>query len=103
MLHFLFAPGMACLRPMSNQVKLPFLGGLLLLPTVLLSLLEPAPTVNGLAIGLFLLACYFVFHRQIQGAAFCIFFFFQQFLPIATYMADAIATTIAKPAKGAKR
>ena len=38
-----------------------------------------------------LLAAYFVFHRQVQGAAFCIFFFFEQFLPIATYMADARA------------
>jgi hypothetical protein len=38
-----------------------------------------------------MLASYFVFHRQVQGAAFCIFFFFEQFLPIATYMADARA------------
>ena len=35
------------------------------------------------------LAIYFLFQRQAQGVAFCMFFFFEQFLPIATYMADA--------------
>lgn len=39
----------------------------------------------------FALATYFVFQRQAQGVAFCLFFFFEQFLPIATYMADARA------------
>jgi hypothetical protein len=39
----------------------------------------------------FLLAIHFVLRRQVQGAAFCMFFFFEQFLPIATYMADARA------------
>jgi hypothetical protein len=38
-----------------------------------------------------LLASFFVFHRQAQGVAFCLFFMFEQFLPIATYMADARA------------
>ncbi len=38
-----------------------------------------------------LLAAYFVFLRQTAGAAFCSFFFFENFLPIATYMADARA------------
>lgn len=42
----------------------------------------------------FLLACYFVLHRQIQGAAFCIFFFFEQLLPISIYMADARAQVL---------
>ena len=37
----------------------------------------------------FALATYFAFRRQPQGVAFCSFFFFQQFLPISTYMADA--------------
>jgi hypothetical protein len=37
------------------------------------------------------LGIYFLFHRQAQGVAFCMFFFFEQFLPIATYMADARA------------
>ena len=36
-----------------------------------------------------LLALYFAFQRQALGVAFCMFFCFQQFLPIATYMADA--------------
>ncbi len=39
----------------------------------------------------FALATYFCFQRQIAGAAFCMFCFFEQFLPIATYMADARA------------
>jgi len=38
-----------------------------------------------------MLAAYFAFQRQVQGTAFCTFFFFEQFLPIATYMADARA------------
>jgi hypothetical protein len=38
-----------------------------------------------------LLASYFFYKRQSQGVAFCMFFFFEQFLPIATYMADARA------------
>ena len=37
----------------------------------------------------FALAVYFAFRRQILGTAFCAFFFFEQLLPIATYMADA--------------
>lgn len=39
----------------------------------------------------FALAVYFVFRRQIPGMAFCAFFFFEQFLPIGIYMADARA------------
>lgn len=39
----------------------------------------------------FALAVYFFLQRQIQGTAFCLFVFFEQFLPIATYMADARA------------
>jgi hypothetical protein len=39
----------------------------------------------------FALAVYFAFVRQPQGTAFCAFFMFEQFLPIATYMADARA------------
>lgn len=38
----------------------------------------------------FALAVYFAFKRQIPGTAFCGFFFFEQFLPIGTYMADAL-------------
>jgi len=36
-----------------------------------------------------ILAAYFASQRQIEGTAFCTFFSFEQFLPIATYMADA--------------
>ncbi len=35
------------------------------------------------------LAVAFVFRRHLQGAAFCSFFFFENFLYITTYMADA--------------
>ena len=37
----------------------------------------------------FALACSFAWRRQPQGVAFCLFFMFEQFFPIATYMADA--------------
>ncbi|MFZ0619099.1 MAG: hypothetical protein WAM01_10455 [Candidatus Acidiferrales bacterium] len=37
------------------------------------------------------LAAYFVLRRQPQGTAFCGFIFFEQFLPISVYMADARA------------
>jgi len=36
-----------------------------------------------------MLAVYFAFRRQATGVAFCSFFFFENFLGIATYMADA--------------
>jgi hypothetical protein len=42
----------------------------------------------------FALATYFFFRRQSQAVAFCLFFFFEQFLPIATYMADARAEAL---------
>jgi hypothetical protein len=47
-------------------------------------------TLLQLAVPL-MLAAYFFLQRQVQGTAFCLFFFFEQFLPIATYMADARA------------
>ena len=37
------------------------------------------------------LAANFALRRQVPGTVFCTFFFFEQFLPIATYMADARA------------
>ena len=37
----------------------------------------------------FALAAHFAFRRQAPGTTFCAFFLFEQFLPIATYMADA--------------
>lgn len=42
----------------------------------------------------FALAVYFAFQRHVTGTAFCAFFFFEQFLPIATYMADARAQAL---------
>lgn len=39
----------------------------------------------------FLLACFFIYQRQASGTTFCAFFFFENFLNIATYMADARA------------
>ena len=39
----------------------------------------------------FALAVWFAFQRQTPGTAFCAFFFFEQFLPIGIYMADARA------------
>jgi hypothetical protein len=47
-------------------------------------------TILQLAVPL-MLAAFFIFHRQIPGTAFCMFFFFEQFLPVGTYMADARA------------
>jgi len=47
-------------------------------------------TILQLSVPL-MLAAFFIFHRQILGTAFCMFFFFEQFLPVATYMADARA------------
>ncbi len=39
----------------------------------------------------FALTVYFMFRRQVLGTTFCAFFFFEQFLPISVYMADARA------------
>jgi len=53
---------------------------------------EPLAVAGGTLLQLsvpLMLALYFVLHRQIQGTAFCMFFFFEQFLPISVYMADA--------------
>jgi hypothetical protein len=47
---------------------------------------------GGTALQLFVplaLAVYFLFKRQLAGTTFCAFFFFEQFLPIGIYMADA--------------
>ena len=42
----------------------------------------------------FALAVYFALQRHVTGTAFCAFSFFGQFLPIATYMADARAQAL---------
>ena len=41
-----------------------------------------------------MLAAYFAFQRQATGVAFCSFFFFENFLNVATYMADARAQVL---------
>jgi hypothetical protein len=41
-----------------------------------------------------MLAIYFAFQRQATGVAFCSFFFFENFLNVATYMADARAQVL---------
>jgi hypothetical protein len=53
-------------------------------------LLVAGGTILQLGVPL-MLAAYFIFHRHVQGTAFCVFFFFEQFLPVSTYMADARA------------
>jgi len=42
----------------------------------------------------FTVAVYFVFQRHIPGTAFAAFFFFENFLNVATYMADARAQAL---------
>jgi hypothetical protein len=50
-------------------------------------------TVNELLVPA-AIACYFLFHRQVTGVAFGAFFFFENFLYISVYMADARAQTL---------
>jgi hypothetical protein len=54
------------------------------------SLAVAGGTILQLGVPL-MLTTFFVFQRQIPGTAFCLFFFFEQMLPVATYMADARA------------
>ncbi len=44
-----------------------------------------APTIRSFRAG----RVFRVSRRQVPGTAFCAFFFFEQFLPVATYMADS--------------
>ena len=51
-----------------------------------------AAVAGGTFLQLFVplaLGFYFIRQRQSLGVAFCMFFFFEQFLPVARYMADA--------------
>ncbi|MGD1155963.1 MAG: hypothetical protein ABSA41_09060 [Terriglobia bacterium] len=52
------------------------------------TLMVAGGTILQLGVPL-LLAIYFVFQRQLTGVAFCAFFFFENFLNVATYMADS--------------
>ena len=77
--------------PMIDLVLIPIHeGGHLLFSYFGHALMIAGGTILQLAVPL-MLAAYFYFHRQIAGTAFCLFVFFEQFLPIATYMADARA------------
>jgi methyl-accepting chemotaxis protein len=62
----MFAPAMALLRPLSNQVKLPFIACLFLLPTALSLLVERSPANQLVALGLYFLACYFMVGHYLQ-------------------------------------
>jgi hypothetical protein len=77
--------------PMIDLVFVPFHeGGHLLFGYLGHALMIAGGTILQLAVPL-VLAGYFCFQRQIAGTVFCLFCFFEQFLPIATYMADARA------------
>jgi hypothetical protein len=52
------------------------------------TLMVAGGTILQLGVPL-LLAIYFVFQRQLTAVAFCVFFFFENFLNVATYMADS--------------
>jgi hypothetical protein len=65
-------------------------GGHLLFQWFAEPLMVAAGTLLQLAVPA-MLATFFFFQREVQGTAFCAFFFFEQFLPISTYMADARA------------
>ena len=77
--------------PMIDLVFVPIHeGGHLLFGYFGHTLMIAGGTILQLAVPL-MLAAYFCLQRQIPGAVFCLFCFFEQFLPIATYMADARA------------
>jgi len=65
-MRFLFVPAMACLRPLKNQAKLPFIASLFLLPTLLSFFLERSQFTQGLFLGLYLLACYVMVAHYFQ-------------------------------------
>jgi hypothetical protein len=77
--------------PMIDLVFVPIHeGGHLLFGYFGHALMIAGGTILQLAVPL-MLAAYFCLQRQIAGTVFCLFCFFEQFLPIATYMADARA------------
>ena len=81
----------AGLLPMVDLVFVPIHeGGHLLFGYFGHALMIAGGTILQLFVPL-ALAAYFFFQRQIAGTVFCVFCFFEQFLPIATYMADARA------------
>lgn len=58
---------------------------------------ETLHVLGGTILQLFVplaIAVYFVFQRHVAGAAFAAFFFFENFLSVGTYMADARAVAL---------
>jgi hypothetical protein len=79
------------LLPMIDLVFVPIHeGGHLLFGYFEHALTIAGGTILQLSVPL-ALAAYFCYQRQIAGTVFCFFCFFEQFLPIASYMADARA------------
>ncbi len=77
--------------PMIDLVFIPIHeGGHLIFGYLGHALMIAGGTILQLAVPL-ALATWFCFQRQVAGAAFCLFCFFEQFLPTAIYMADARA------------
>jgi methyl-accepting chemotaxis protein len=67
-MRLLFAPGMACLRPLRNQVKLPLLASMFLAPTLLALLLPRSSLGQIVCLALYALACYFAASHYLQVA-----------------------------------
>ena len=79
------------LRALMDLVFIPIHeGGHLLFRFFGMFIMVAGGTIMQLAVPL-MLAMWFALHRQVPGTAFCTFFFFEQMLPISTYMADARA------------
>jgi hypothetical protein len=79
------------LRALIDLVFIPVHeGGHLLFRFFGMFIMVAGGTIMQLAVPL-MLATWFALHRQVPGTAFCTFFFFEQMLPISTYMADARA------------
>jgi methyl-accepting chemotaxis protein len=65
---FLFAPAMACVRPLRNQVKLPLLGAILLLPTLTTLVLGRTDFSQVLGLWLYGFACYVIIGHYLSVA-----------------------------------
>jgi methyl-accepting chemotaxis protein len=66
--RFLFAPAIAFIRPLRNQIKLPILGTILLLPVFIPYFLGRSEFSQMVALGLFGFACYMVIAHFINVA-----------------------------------
>jgi methyl-accepting chemotaxis protein len=66
--RFLFAPVIACIRPLKNQVTLPVLGTILLLPVAVTYFLGRSEFSQMVGFGLYGFACYVVIAHYISVA-----------------------------------